>query len=299
MLSELLPTDAQLQFEALKKRLKPQPKAYQAALTAQENVAKLHYVTAPRHVVNLFGRSQAVLTLTPKAIRDVPLRQLGPNQPEVEFSMDLARVGRTSLESLSGTAGGQPISTGIHTPMIAFPPFCIACLNDVVSYQVVEVAVEKGSFGGKWSVNADQDTANRITKAALYDRYWIALPFCTTHAHRLESLDLSASGSSVTLAFGNLQYAALFQLLNPTLSGIYKSENCRRGENKSALIVSASIMALLVGLLFSIVFAVKATGFSWPGVIGFGSLAVLGVLGTVYGLRVTKQFDMPVPFKVD
>jgi len=240
-----------------------------------------------------------MLKLTPKSIRDVPSRTLTDTQPEVVFVVDVAKVGRTSLETHSWTSHGKRFDTGVHLPHIAFPPFCIACLADVVSYQLVEVAVEKGSFGGKWTVDTDQDTANRIKKAALYDRFWIALPFCETHAKRLEGLDLSASGSSVSLAFGNLQYAALFQLLNPTLSGIYKSENCRRGENKTGLIIGASILAMLVGIFFGIVFAVKATGFSWPGVIAFGSLAVLGGLGIVYGRRVSKQFDTPVPFKVD
>lgn len=299
MLSDLLPVDARPQFEALRKRLQPQAKIYQAALRAEEDEVRARFVAAPRHLVSLFGRSQGMLTLTPKSICDVPSRTLAATQLEVVFEVDVAKVGRTSLETQSMTSHGRRFDTGVHWPKMAFPPFCIACLADVVSYQVVEVAVEKGSFGGKWTVNTDQDTANRITKAALYDRYWIALPFCATHAHRLEGLDLSASNSSVTLAFGNLQYAALFQLLNPTLSGIYKSENCRRGENKSGLILGASILALLVGIFFGIVFAVKATGFSWPGVIGFGSLAVLGVLGIVYGLRVSKQFDAPVPFKVD
>lgn len=285
-------------FETLKERLGRRDKATSNVLTAQEQLLRLRFLAAPRHVVNLFGRSYALLTLTPESVGKAALTTLSSAQPAVEFALDLASTGRISLDTQSWTSHGTRFDTGIHMPKLAWPPFCVGCLSEATDRKILEITVRKGSFGGKWTVSADQDTADRIASAALDDRYWLPIPCCRDHADKLSGLDLSYNGSKATLVFGNMLYAALFQYLNPSLSGTFKSQDCREGESKSNIIIGISVVVALVALAVAFLLGVSNRDALVPALI-VGGLAVLsGIGGLVYARRIARQHEQPVPFDI-
>lgn len=284
-------------FERLKERLGRRDKASSNALKAQEQALRFLFLGAPRHLVNLFGRSHALLTLTPKSIGEPKLQTLTATQPVVEFTLDLSSNIYLSLDTQSWTGQGTRFSTGIHIPNLAWPPFCVVCLSEATDYKVVEIAVRKGSFG-KWSVNADQDTANRIAKAALYDRYWLPLPCCRDHFNKLSGMDLSHHDSKVTLLFGNPVYAGLFQYLNPSLRGLFKSQDCRKGELKSNTIIVIAVLLILITICVAFLFGSSNKDAIIPTIAVASAVVVLGVGGIVYARRLLKQHEQPVPFDI-
>lgn len=285
-------------FEILKKQLGPRAKAVTNALTTQEQLLKALFLAAPRHIVDLFGRSKALLTLTPKSIDKAALETLPSTQPAVEFKFDISTIGCISLDRQSWRSHGTRFETGIHIPTLAWPPFCIDCLSKVTDYKVVEITMRKGSFGGRWTVNADQDTANRIASAALDDRYWLSLPCCQTHVNKLKGLNLSHSGSKVTILFENILYAALFQYLNPSLNGMFKSQDCRKGELKSNTIMGMSVTSAFVAVVMAFLFSIFDKDAIVPAIAIGGLVVLLSIGGIVYARRVLKRHEQPVPFDV-
>jgi len=282
-------------FESLLDGLQPKERIINQIVEAQEGLIKVQFDHAPRHIIDLFGKSKATLILTPKSISEPISQNLYATQPRVTFTLNVQSLSRIPLETQNWTSHGNRFDTGIYTLQIAFPPFCIACLADAEEYKMIEVAVQKGSFGGKWTVNADQDTVDRIAKAALYDRYWVPLPYCRKHSGEMNELWLSYSkgAKELELSFGNIHYAALFAYLNP-LSGKYLSELALSKSQSFGLccITSVGLLGLGIFLLVLGIRTILSIGL-------YGGLILLGSAGIVVSFLRLRSSEESVPFDPD
>lgn len=282
-------------FDSLLDRLQPKERIINQIIEAQEGVIRAQFDHALRYSIDLFGKSKATLILTPKSIGEPIAQNLYATQPRVTFTLCVQSLPRIPIETQNWTSHGSRFDTGIYTLQIAFPPFCIACLADAEEYKIVEVAVQKGSFGGKWTVNADQDTADRIAKAALYDRYWIPLPYCRRHVGEWSELWLSYNKGAreLELSFGNIHYAALFGYLNP-LSGKYLSESALSKSRSFGLGCITSVGLLGLGVFL---FVLGIRTFLSIGL--YAGLILLGSAGIVMSFLCLRSGEETVPFDPD